>query len=181
MRLLKLTCLSLVMLFSLNSCSDDDSSPVNNLTPVEEIPAFPMTAKINGTLFEMKNPFGSDYATTSIYSDYPDEDYIQLQGRPGHSLGMWEVLIWIKREHLVEGTYQVGPETNYTDTHIRLIDNTNDVIESTAFGNITITAVDTEAKIVKGTFEFDTTDFDNDTVVHQVRNGKFTYRYDVEN
>lgn len=180
MKLLKLTCLSLVMLFSLNSCSDDDSSPVDTNNPIEETPEFPMTADINGALFEMKNPFGSDYATRSIYSDYPDEDYIQLQGRPGHSLGMWEILIWIKREDLVVGTYQVSPETNYTDTHIRLIDNTNDVIESTASGSITITSVDTEAKIVKGTFEFDTADYDDDTIVHEVRNGEFHYRYDVE-
>lgn len=165
-----------LLVFAMISCSGDDGGS-ETVNPVSE---FPMTAKINNVLFEMKNPFGSDYATDSFYSDYPDETYIQLQGRPGYSLGMWEVTLYIKRTDLQVGTIDISREDNWNDTYLRLIDNTIDNYTVTNTGQLHITEVNTTAKTVKGTFDFTTIDVETDEIIHHVTDGKFSYKYDVD-
>lgn len=175
MKLRKLMFLPLLAI-ALNSCSGDDSSD-----PIYQPPAtqYPMTAKINGELFQMANPFGSDFATSTISSDYPNEEFIQMQGRPNLSF-MTEINIWIDRDDLHPGTYQVGPETDGFATHIDLIDNTGTTSDLTKSGHITITEVNTTLKTVKGTFEFETMDYGvPETTIHHVTEGTFNYRYDV--
>ena len=172
---------------ALSSCSGDDSGTVNdpdNQNPDPEIPEWAMTAVIDGQLHEMNNPWNSNFGTESIFGYYPNEEFIQLQGRWGGTFGLKEIIIWIDRDHLIPGTtYQVNQETNFNTTHIDLLDNTDGEYTTTYEGSITITDVDTNAKTVKGTFEFKTTadiGEDNPTTYNTVTDGTFDYRYDVE-
>lgn len=144
MKILKFTCLSLFV-FALNSCSDDDSSSTSNNN---NTPQYAMTAKINGTLYNMNAPFGGNNATQGGFSAYPDSTHLHLKGWPiNMGLGAMQVSIYIDRNNLTPGTYPVNSEINPEATNdIDFIDNTNDEFEDTVSGTITITEVDTNAK-----------------------------------
>ena len=171
----------LVLALNLFSCSSDNDNP-NDPDPVNS--EFAMTAKINGTIFQANNPFGTnEFSGTNIWNYYPLEDYVMLQGRQGGIIGNPEINIWLKRTDMVVGTYQIGPETFETPpSHfIDLVDNSNNVTESTKGGVIVITEVNTAAKIVNGTFEFTTVDeLENPAapIDFYVTEGKFNYTYE---
>lgn len=142
-----------------------------------------MTAVINGELFEMYNPNGTDEATRSVFTFYPNLDYIQLQGAKISDNNLLEVGIdiWIHRNNLQVGTYQVGVGTFGTATHVDLIDTRSAETENTISGSITITDIDIDDKIIKGTFEFNAADISDISapVNATVTEGTFHYRYDV--
>jgi hypothetical protein len=166
-------------LFALGCSSDSDSNENN-----EEIPAFAMTAKLNGAAFEANNPFNTnEFSSTNIWSYFPIEDYVMLQGRQGGIFGNPEINIWLKRSDIALGTYAIGTETFDTPpSHfIDLIDNSNDISEYTKSGTINITEVNATTKIVKGTFQFTTIDDPNDPdapVDITVTDGTFRYKYE---
>ncbi len=163
--------------FAFGCSSDSDGGSEDN-------PAFAMTAKLNGTTFQANNPFnGNDFSTTNIWSYYPIEDYVMLQGRQGGIWGNPEINIWLKRSDIAVGTYTIGQETFDTPpSHfIDLIDNSNDISENTKSGTITITEVNTSSKIVKGTFQFTTVeDLENPSapIDFNVTDGTFRYKYE---
>lgn len=178
----KFSVLILAVSLSLFSCSSDDGGSTIN-TP--DIPAFAMSAKINGTIFQANNPFGTNLvSSTNIWNYYPIEDYIMLQAREG-IVGNKEIKIWLKKTDMVVGTYQIGSETFDTPpSHfIDLLDNSNQFDEDTKEGVIVITEVNTTTKVVKGTFSFKTVDDLNtpDTALeYDVTEGNFRYIYEVE-
>ncbi len=170
-----------LFLITLSSCSSDDIDQ-------EESSKFSMTAKVNGELFQMTNPFGTNEATSSIFGYYPNSQYIQLQGRPKLDINALsiEIGMWINRDDLKIGTYPVSSDTEDVATHIDLIDLRNDdtgvgvVYESTISGAIKITFIDEVNKIVKGTFEFnaiDDTGNSSPPVNSIVTEGTFNYKY----
>jgi len=169
-----------VLLITIIGCSKSESD-------TDDTSSYAMTAKINGTLHEMNNPFGTNEATGSFFSYYPDEDYIFLQGRFGGVLGNPEINIWINRNDLIVGKYIVGLDTDGVSTHIDLIDNSNDtfgnpIYENTVSGFIAISYINTTDKIIRGTFEFETNDGGTaaEPVNFSVTEGTFNYKYDVE-
>lgn len=173
----KISILFLTLSLALSSCSSSDSSSSDS--------SYAMTAKINGETFEANSPLGTNgFSNTNIWNYFPIEDFVLLQGRAGGVLGDPEIELWLKRTDIAVGTYTVAPETFDTPPshHIDLIDNRNNEGESTKGGTIVITEVNTTTKIVKGTFEFTSTDGDqNDpaSVVNAtVTNGTFRYKYE---
>ncbi|WP_310557926.1 hypothetical protein [Flavobacterium sp.] len=144
---------------------------------------FAMTAKINGVQFQANNPYGTNlFSSTNIWDYFPLTDYVMLQGRQGGLLGDPEINIWLKKSDIKVGTYNIGKETfNTPPSHfIDLTDNSNSVFELTLQGTITITEVNTTTKIVKGTFQFTTTDDlvpAIPVVDYTVTNGTFNYKY----
>jgi len=177
----KISVLILALSATLFSCSSDDDNPVVN---IPESPQYAMTAKLNGATFQANNPFGNnEFSDTNIWSYYPEEDYLMLQGRQGGALGNPEINIWLKRTDLVVGSYDIGQETFDTPPshYIDLIDNSNDFSELTNEGTITITEVNTATKIVKGTFEFTTVDELGNPAApigFNVTEGNFRYTYE---
>ena len=132
----------------------------------------------------MYNPFGTNESTPSIFTDYPDEDFITLKGRPTDNY-FNEINMYIKRTDLHVGSYDfVYEDYNNSTTFIIWIDNSNgDIYEHTKNGNVTITEINTETKFVKGTFNLDVVDLWSTTpdVVHtSITEGTFAYYYDVE-
>jgi hypothetical protein len=179
MKFLKLTASVFLMLIALNGCSSDDSSD-----PVEENPDFGMTFKLNGALYQLNNVWGKNESTTSIFNYYPEAEWIRLQGTtPLSSPEMLEINLFIKRTDLVVGTYNINSDTDYGGgTHADLINNMNSESEITHTGSITITAVNTTAKTVKGTFNFKSTDDMGSSPImtnFDVTEGTFDYKYDV--
>ncbi|HMI05982.1 MAG TPA: DUF6252 family protein [Flavobacterium sp.] len=173
--------LILTLSLTLFSCSSsDDDNPIVN---IPENPEYAMTAKINGATFQTNNPFGNnEFSSTNIWSYYPIEDYVMLQGRQG-ILGNPEINIWLKRSDIVVGTYDIGQETFDTPpSHfIDLIDNSNDISENTNEGVIAITEVNTTTKMVKGTFQFTTVDELGNPAApigYNVTEGNFSYKYE---
>lgn len=173
----KISLLFLALSLSLASCSSDGGSSTTS--------GYAMTAKINGVTFQANNPFGTnEFSTTNIWSYYPIEDYVMLQGRAGGVFGNPEINLWLKRSQIAVGTYTLAPETFDTPPshYIDLIDNSNSESETTKGGTIVITEVNTSTKIVKGTFQFTSTDGDqNDpsSIVNMnVTNGTFQYKYE---
>lgn len=172
----KISILLLTLSLALSSCSSSDGGG-------EGGGGYAMTAKINGVDFKANNPFGgNDFSTTNIWSYFPLEDYVMLQGRVGGVFGNPEINIWLKRTDIAVGTYTIGQETFDTPpSHfIDLIDNSNEISENTKAGTIVITEVNTSAKTVKGTFQFTTVDdLDNANapVNYTVTNGTFKYKY----
>ena len=161
------------------SCSSDDSS--NNSSSSQ----YAMTASIDGVAFKANNPFGTNlYSSTNIWSYYPTEDFVMLQGRSGGAFGNPEINIWLKRTDITLGTHTFGAETfTTTPSHfIDLVDNSNNEGEYTESGTIIITEVNTSTKIVKGTFEFTTVTEPNGdptaVVNNTVSNGTFKYQYE---
>lgn len=144
---------------------------------------FAMTAKINGVQFQANNPFGTNlFSGTNLYDYFPQTDYVMLQGRQGGLLGYPEINIWLKRSDMVVGTFTIGKETYTTPpSHfIDLIDISSTAFESTVQGSITITEVNTTTKIVKGTFQFTTSDDVNASspvINYTVTDGTFNYKY----
>ncbi len=182
MKLLKLTCLSLLAV-ALNSCSDDDSSSTGGDNTND--PQYAMTVTINGTPYNMTAPLGGNNASQGGFSDYPDETHIHLQGWPINlGIGAMEISLYIDRNNLQPGTYPVESESNPDATFdADLIDNTNDEYESTVSGTITITEVDTNAKKIKGTFQFKTSDdpwVASPVINYTLTEGTFNYDYDQE-
>lgn len=174
----KFLCLLMFALIFLG-CKKEEVEPEPEVDPV---PEFAMTLKINGTLHEFNNTFGSNEAsTTTIFTYYPKEEYILLQGKKGFA-GDISIQMWINRDDLVVGTYQVGFDTDGEDTHVDLIDNSNNILENTASGSISISEIDTVLKRVKGTFAFTSTDGDSDSdpIDYTITDGTFDYFYDVE-
>jgi hypothetical protein len=178
--------LFLFLILILNSCSSDDNN--NSETPGDNNPAskFAMTAKIDGTLWEMKNPFSSDYATKPLFNYYPPTEYIQLQGR---KTLIDEIRIFIKRSDLKAGTYTITPATyDASKTQVEMSYNSKGTnIQYPIEGNVVITAVDTNAKTVKGTFWFNCVEdsskpvSSSNPITTKVTDGTFSYRYDVTN
>jgi hypothetical protein len=173
----KITHLLLILPFLLLSCSNDDSSNENSSSQ------YAMTATINGQPFKANNPFGGNhYSETNIWSYFPIEDYIMLQGRQGGVLGNPEINIWLKKSDIVVGTYAVGEDTYNTPPSYfnDLTDNSNNTYEVTKNGTIEITEVNTSTKIVKGTFKFNTVDSvgdPNEPINNTVTSGTFRYKY----
>ncbi|HNP31781.1 MAG TPA: DUF6252 family protein [Flavobacterium sp.] len=172
----KISLLFLALSLSLASCSSGGSDSSES--------GWAMTAKINGATFQANNPFGTnEFSTTNIWSYYPIEDYVMLQGRAGGTFGNPEINIWLKRSNIAVGTYTFGPETFDTPpSHfIDLIDLATDDSESTKNGTIVITSVNTSTKIVKGTFQFTAVVDPSDPsspVVYTVTDGTFNYKYE---
>lgn len=185
--LIKILILSVVTLLS--SCAIEPyegTIPAPNQSPTtnpSQAPQYAMTAKINGVQFKANNPFGSNlFSSTNLLDYYPLEDFVLLQGRKGGVLGNPEINLWLKRSDIAVGVYPIEMETYDTPpSHfIDLIDNSNDFLESTKEGTITITEVNTTTKTVKGTFEFTTIEsiHDPNPVVNcTVTNGTFNYKY----
>lgn len=168
-----------VLPFVVLSCSSDDGGSTSDPQP-----QYAMTAKLNGVTFEANNPFGNNMvSSTNIWDYFPQEDFIMLQGRQGGLLGNPEINLWLKKADMVVGTYTVGTETFSTPpSHfIDLIDNSNDESESTVAGTIIITEVNTTTKVVKGTFQFTTSDNvqeSNPVINYNVTEGTFYYQYE---
>ncbi len=176
LKMKKITQLLLILPFLLLSCSSDENSSE------EAKPQFAMTATINGKSFNANNPFGNNlFSSTNIWSYYPIEDFVMLQGRQGGILGDPEINIWLKRTKIAVGTYAFTTDENNPTSHaVDLTDNSNDVFEYTKEGTITITEVNTKAKIVKGTFKFTTSsNYSNQTDTNNtITNGTFNYQYE---
>ncbi len=178
----KITILAMALSMTFIGCSSDGDSDSNNNNP--STPDFAMTAKLNGTVFEANNPFNNnEFSNTNIFSYYPIEDFVLLQGRQGGIWGNPEINLWLKRADIAVGTYTVSQETFDTPTShfIDLIDNSNDISEHTKEGTIVITEVNASAKIVKGTFTFKTVqELDNPAapVDINVTEGTFHYKYE---
>jgi hypothetical protein len=173
----KFSLLFLALSLTLVSCSSDSNSSSDDSE-------FAMTAKINGITFEANNPFGTnEFSTTNIWSYYPIEDYVMLQGRTGGAFGTPEINLWLKRTDLVVGTYTIGSETFDTPPshYIDLIDLVSADTESTKNGTIVITSINTTTKIVKGTFQFTCVAEPGNPdapVNYTVTDGKFNYKYE---
>lgn len=187
MKNLKIILFSLVAAGFILSCSSDDGSNENNNNNNnnnnDPNPQFAMTYKINGVQHNRNNTFGTNEAINNIFTYYPDEEFIRLQGNNGIMSDGYEINLMIRRSDLALGTYQVNDQTDETTTHIDLINNNNTENESTREGSITITSINTTTKRVKGTFHFKTSDSWHDvpyTVNYDITDGTFDYRYDVE-
>ena len=144
-----------------------------------------MTAKVDGTLWEMQNPFGSDYATTFMSDYYPETEYIMLQGRNSNFID--EIRLYIKRSDLKVGTYPITKNTfDASKTQVEISFNTKGKSQYPVSGSLSVTAIDLSAKKVTGTFSFDCVDDDDEPisasnpVTTKVTEGTFNYRYDVE-
>lgn len=164
------------MLLTMVSCSSDDSDDANDSGS-----DFAMTFKMNGVLYQYNNPFGTNEAsTTTIFSAYPEEEFILLQSGGVLTGDGIEVLIWIDRDDLVSGsTHQINLDTDEVTTHADLINLTDTGFENTLNGSITIIEADTVNKTVRGTFEFNSVRDDYSTeVVYAITEGTFNYTYE---
>ncbi|KAF2513726.1 hypothetical protein EYY60_05725 [Flavobacterium zhairuonense] len=174
--------LFLALIFALNSCSSDE----NNTETPDSTSKFAMTAKVDGTLWEMQNPFSSDYTTKPLFDYYPQTEFIQLQGR---KTLIDEIRIYIKRSNLKIGTYPITAASyDASKTQIEMSYNSKGTnIQYPVEGSVIITAVDTNAKTVKGTFSFNCVENSSkpisasNPITTKVTDGTFSYRYDVSN
>ena len=162
------------------------SNPINPgtpVTPTPNTPAYAMTAKINGQQFQANSVFGGNaFSPSNIWTYFPVDDFVLLQGRQGGPLGIPEINIWLKRSDITLGTFSFGRETfNTTPSHFMdLNDAANPGQEYTISGSLTILEVNATAKTVKGTFVFTTTAdlFPAIPVVNfTVTEGTFNYKY----
>lgn len=185
---MKKTLFGLSFIFLLFSCSSDDSTNndgENNENPIPTPPTYAMTASINGVAFNANNPFGTNlYTEHNMWDYYPTEEYVRFIGRQDGLWGNPEINIWLKRDLMTPGSYTLYPDdgTNPGTHAIDLIDNSNDELENTVTGTVTILEVNTNTKIVKGTFEFTTTDdynfIANPVINYTVTEGTFYYQYE---
>ncbi len=175
----KLSILGLALSLTFFSCSSDDGGS-NTDNPSNS--GYAMTAKINGTVFQANNPFGTNaFSSTNIWNYFPEADYVMLQGRQGGVWGNPEINIWLKKTDIQEGTYTIGQETFSTPpSHfIDLTDIATEEFQYTKEGSITITEVNTSTHIVKGTFNFKTADdLDGAPINNVVTEGTFRYTYE---
>ncbi|KFF05007.1 hypothetical protein [Flavobacterium reichenbachii] len=174
--------LLLLFIFALNSCSSDSETPEDPTLPTSK---FAMTAKVDGTLWEMNNPFNTNYATKPLFDYYPTALYIQLAGRKNV---VDEIRLYIKRSDLKVGTYSITPTTfDATKTQIEVSLNSKAKLQYVAEGTLSITSVDLTAKTVAGTFSFNCVEDYSKTistsnpVTTKVTEGTFNYKYDVAN
>jgi hypothetical protein len=170
----------LFLLLVLNSCSSDNDTPNDPETPTSK---FAMTAKVDGTLWEMQNPFNSNYATKPLFTYYPATEYIQLAGRKNV---IDEIRLYIKRSDLKVGTYPITLTTyDASKTQIEVSLNSKGKSQYAIEGNLSITSVDLTAKTVAGTFSFNCVeDYSkpvsaSNPVTTKVTDGTFNYKYDV--
>ncbi|TDO69870.1 hypothetical protein EV143_11345 [Flavobacterium chryseum] len=175
--------LFLFLLLVLNSCSSDNNSdsPEDSENQTSK---FAMTAKVDGTLWEMNNPFGSDYATTFMSDYYPEEEYILLQGRINFGD---EIRLYIKRSDLKVGTYPLTKNTyDASKTQVEISYSNKAKSQYPVDGSLSVTAIDLNAKKVTGTFSFNCVEDDSkpistsNPVTAKVTLGTFNYRYDVQ-
>jgi hypothetical protein len=174
--------LLLFLILLLNSCSSDNNSEENPETPTVPTSKFAMTAKVDGTLWEVNNPFNSNFATKPLFDYYPATEYIQLVGRKG----LEEIRLYIKRSDLKIGSYTITKSTyDASKTQIEVSmalskENMQEVIE----GNISITSIDLSAKTLAGTFSFSCVEDDSkpvsasNTITTKVTDGTFNFKYD---
>lgn len=173
--------LLIFILLVLNSCSSDDSS--DNSVPTSK---FAMTAKVDGVLWEMQNPFNSNFATDPLFDYYPEADFIQLQGRNGGTFGMDEIRLLIKRSDLKIGTYPITKVTfDASKTQIEMSFNSKTNTQYPVEGSLSITSVDLNAKTVAGTFSFNCAEelepiSASNPITTRVTGGTFNYKYDFD-
>lgn len=172
--------LLLFLILVLNSCSSDNSDSA--LTPDTES-KFAMTANVDGNLWEVNNPFNSNFATKPLFNYYPASDFIQFQGRNGFE----EIRLLIKRSDLKVGVYPItaakydGSKTQIEVSMALSKQNLQEVIE----GNLAINSIDLSSKIVAGTFSFNCVEDDSkpisssNPITTKVTNGIFKFKYDV--
>ena len=174
--------LSIFLILILSSCSSDDSNnAAEDTTPTSK---YAMTAKVDGTSWEVNNPFNSNFATKPLYTYYPETEYIQFQGRKG----LDEIRLLIKRSDLKKGTYAITKTTfDASKTQIEVSmayskGNSQYPVE----GSLSITSVDLTAKVVAGTFSFNCVEDDSkpistsNPVTTRVTDGTFKFRYDFD-
>ena len=176
--------LAQIITLCLFSCSTSDSESDDNNTS-EDPPEYAMTAKINDYLFQANNAYGNNaFSDYTIRDYYPPNEYILLQAREGSTFAtLREINIWLKKSDIIVGTYTLGAETfEIKPSHyVEFIYPSSTEPISTKEGKITITEVNTSAKIVKGTFEFTTVPYLDDPsspVNFRITNGKFNYTYE---
>lgn len=182
----KILLLLLIIIF--NSCSSDNSNEDNPKDPTVPTSKFAMTAKVDGKLWEMNNPFNSNAATKPLFTYYPETEYIQLQGRNGGTFGIDEISLLIKRVNLKVGSYPITLATNdASKTEIEMAFNSKANIQYPIEGNLSVTLIDLKAKTVAGTFSFNCVeDYSkpisaSNPVTTKVTEGTFNYKYDVSN
>ena len=183
--------LLLFLILIVSSCSSDNSSEDNTENP--ENPTLPtskfaMTAKVDGKLWEMNNPFNSNAATKPLFTYYPATEYIQLQGRNGGTFGMDEIRLLIKRSDLKVGSYPITLATNdASKTEIEMSFNSKANIQYPIEGTLSVTSIDLNTKTVAGTFSFNCVEdyskpiSTSNPVTTKVTEGTFNYKYDVSN
>ena len=177
-----LKALLLFFILVLSSCSSDTNSEENPENPTVPTSKFAMTAKVDGTLWEVNNPFNSNFATKPLFTYYPATEYIQLVGRKG----LEEIRLYIKRSDLKVGTYTITKGTfDASKTQIEVSmalskENMQEVIE----GSISITSIDLNAKTLAGKFSFSCVEDDSkpvstsNPITTKVTDGTFNYKYD---
>jgi hypothetical protein len=180
--------LLLLLIIVFNSCSSDNSSEDNPKDPAVPTSKFAMTAKVDGKLWEMNNPFNSNAATKPLFTYYPETEYIQLQGRNGGTFGIDEISLLIKRSDLKVGSYPITLSTNdASKTEIGMAFNSKANIQYPIEGTLSVTSIDLKAKVVAGTFSFNCVeDYSkpisaSNPVTTKVTEGTFNYKYDVSN
>lgn len=185
---MKITLKTLLLFFilALNSCSSDNNSDETPDNPTVPTSKFAMTAKVDGKLWEMNNPFNSNAATKPLFTYYPETEYIQLQGRNGGIFGMDEIRLLIKRSDLKVGTYPITLATNdASKTEIEMSFNSKANIQYPIEGTLSVTSIDLNTKTVAGTFSFNCVEdyskpiSTSNPVTTKVTEGTFNYKYDV--
>lgn len=186
--MMKITLKTLLLFFilALNSCSSDNNSDETPDNPTVPTSKFAMTAKVDGKLWEMNNPFNSNAATKPLFTYYPETEYIQLQGRNGGTFGMDEIRLLIKRSDLKVGTYPITLATNdASKTEIEMSFNSKANIQYPIEGTLSVTSIDLNTKTVAGTFSFNCAEdyskpiSTSNPVTTKVTEGTFNYKYDV--
>ncbi|MEO8239279.1 MAG: hypothetical protein ABI793_15245 [Flavobacterium sp.] len=172
--------LLIFLLVFLNSCSSDNDSS-DSAVPTSK---FAMTAKVDGVLWEMQNPFNSNFATDPLFDYYPATDFIQLQGRNGGAFGIDEIRLLIKRSDLKIGSYPIVVDT-YGVTQIEVSLNTKENSQYVVEGTLSVTSVDLNAKKIAGTFSFNCAEESepisaSNPITTRVTEGTFNYKYDFD-
>lgn len=169
--------LFLFLILILNCCSggDNDNS--------ESTSKFAMTAKVDGVLWEMNNPFNSNAATKPLFTYYPETEYIQLQGRKDV---INEIRLLIKRSDLKIGNYPITAATfDASKTQIEMSFNSKANLQYPIEGTLSVTSIDLNTKTVAGTFSFNCVEDDSkpisasNPITTRVTEGTFNYKYDV--
>ncbi|WP_166921900.1 DUF6252 family protein [Flavobacterium poyangense] len=178
--------LFLFLVLILNSCSSDNSNILENTETSENTKPtskYAMTAKIDGTLWQMNNAFNSNFATKPLFTYYPATEYIQLGGRNNM---INEIRLMIKRSDLKVGTYPITRSTfDASKTQIDMSIHSKENLQYPVEGTLSITSVDLTTKTVAGTFSFNCVeDFSEpisatNPITTKVTEGTFNYRYDV--
>lgn len=169
----------LLSIFTLNSCSSDEETSEETIVPTSK---YAMTAKVDGSLWEVNNPFNSNFTTKPLFTYYPAAEYIQFQGRKG----LDEIVLYIKRSDLKIGTYPITLATfDASKTQIEFTYNSKEKSQYPVEGTLAITSVDLNTKAAAGTFAFNCVeDYSKpisvtNPVTTKVTDGTFSLKYDV--